>query len=308
MQRALLRHDDPRAMRRTTDSARDWLLSSPPIFAQIPGIALMPVAARARIAAAVHAASNRPVNEPESHLAHPGRDHIGHRAERLLSDALAGCPGIDLIASRLPIMEGRRTVGEIDLLYDDHDRACRVHCELSVRLLLHCGPASDPSAWCGTDPSQRWTDKLDRLREHQLPLGQHPAVPRHSSWPTVDEALILGWLLQPLGETWPDADGAATDHLRGWWLRHGAVPLRSSRAARFFIVPDQDWLGEIRIPSSTPVLAPGELSQALDRHFARHDHALIIAEVVRADDGGWREICRGAVVHRCWPDKPARWR
>jgi len=32
------------------------------------------------------------------------------------------------------------------------------------------------------------------------------------------------------------------------------------------------------------------------------------SEVIRADDGGWREINRGAVAHRRWPEKPARWR
>ena len=79
----------------------------------------------------------------------------------------------------------------LDLLYDDHQRTCRVHCELSVRMLLQREPSGAPDAWCGTDPSQRWQDKLDRLRTHQLPLGQHPSVPRHPTWPTIDEALIL---------------------------------------------------------------------------------------------------------------------
>jgi hypothetical protein len=296
-------------MPRSNTSARDWLLTSPPIFASLAGLALMPPATRARIAAAVAGVDGAIADEPESHPGDPRPLAIGHRAEHLLATALGRCPGITVVDSRLPVMDGGRTLGELDLLYDDQERGCRVHCELSVRLLLQREPSGAPSAWCGTDPSQRWQDKLDRLREHQLPLGQHPSVPRHPTWPTVDEALILGWLLQPVGERWPEADGAAPDHLRGWWLRHGiAEPLRSSRAARFFILPHHEWLGAVHIPSSTPVLAPGELSQALDQHFARHDHALIIAEVVRTTDGGWREINRGAVVHRRWPEKPARWR
>ncbi len=234
---------------------------------------------------------------------------VGHRAEHLLASGLRGCPEIDLIATRLPIIEGNRTVGELDLVYDDHQRQCRVHCELSVRLLLQRGPDAQWSAWCGTDPSQAFQDKLEHLRNHQLPLGNHPAVPRHPSWPTINEALLLGWLLQPAGQPWPVPEGTSPDHLRGWWLRHGiAAPLRSSRAARFAIIPADGWLGPLRLPSSTPVLAPGELTQHLDKHFARHDHAILVAEMVRADDGGWRELTRGAMVHRHWPGKPARWR
>ena len=239
----------------------------------------------------------------------PRKTAVGHRAEHLLSSALRRCPGIDLIASRLPISEGTRTVGELDLLYDDHQRQCRVHCEISVRLLLQRAPEARWSAWCGTDPSQGWQDKIDRLRDHQLPLGHHPLVSRHPTWPTVNEALLLGWLLQPAGQTWPIADGTSPDHLHGWWIRHGiAEPLRSSRAARFSIIPSDGWLGPLHLPSSTPVLAPRELSQHLDRHFAKKDHAILIAEVIRANDGGWREIARGAMVHRRWPEKPARWR
>jgi uncharacterized protein len=287
-----------------TDDLR-WLLTSPPIFAQLRGIELMPRAARERIASALDDGAGVVVDAPESHAPTLRRAPLGHRAEHLLARALAQCPGIDLIAERLSIQAGERTIGEIDLLYDDHERACRVHCEMSVRILLQREPMADASAWCGTDPRQTLQDKIDRLRDHQLPLGQHLDVPRHPTWPTVSEALVLGWLLQPAGEQWPDTAGAAPDHLRGWWLRHGiAEPLRSSRAARFALIPSQDWLGPLELPSSTPVLAPGELSRELDRHFARHDHAVLVAEVIRAQDGGWQEIARGAIVHRHWPKRP----
>lgn len=298
---------------RSAEFELHWLLTSPPIFTELAGMTLMSRADRARIADALDnvngADSDMIAGATQSHGSTPRKNGVGHRAEHLLATALRHCPGIDLIATRLPISEGPRTVGELDLLYDDHHRQCRVHCEVSVRLLLQRAPEARWSAWCGTDPSQGWQDKLDRLRDHQLPLGHHPLVPRHPTWPTVNEALLLGWLLQPVGQGWPIADGASPDHLHGWWLRHGlAEPLRSSRAARFSIIPSDGWLGPLHLPSSTPVLAPRELSQLLDRHFVKKDHAVLVAEVIRADDGGWREIARGAMVHRRWPEIPARWR
>lgn len=286
-----------------------WLLTSPPLWADLPGIALMSHDDRARIAGTLSEGMGADAAAIESQRFSTRKSAVGHRAEHLLATALRHCPGIDLIAARLPISEGIRTVGELDLLYDDHQRQCRVHCEISLRLLLQRAPEARWSAWCGTDPSQSWQDKVERLRDHQLPLGNHPLVPRHPTWPTINEALLLGWLLQPAGLTWPIAEGASADHLHGWWLRHGvAEPLRSSRAARFSIIPSDGWLGLVRLPSSTPVLAPGELSQLLDRHFAKKDHAILVAEVIRAGDGGWREIARGAMVHRRWPEKPMRWR
>lgn len=296
-------------MRGTSSDELRWLLTSPPLFAELPGIPLMSRADRVRIAGLLSEEHRRDARATEPPGSPARKIAVGHRAEDLLAAALGACPGIDLIAARLPISDGDRTLGEIDLLYDDHARQCRVHCEVSLRLLLQRAPEAAASAWCGTDPSQIWQDKIIRLRDHQLPLGRHPLVPRHPTWPTIDEALVLGWLLQPAGQTWPIATGASPDHLHGWWLRHGlAEPLRSSRAARFSIIPSDGWLGPLHLPSSTPVLAPRELSQLLDRHFAKKDHAVLVAEVIRAEDGGWREIARGAMVHRRWPEKPARWR
>jgi hypothetical protein len=130
-------------------------------------------------------------------------------------------------------------------------------------------------------------------------------VPRHASWPTVSQALILGWLLQPVGSTWPEAAGAAPDHLRGWWLRQGDEVPRSSRAARFHLIPADGWMRSIALPASAPVLSLGELAHALRRHFAQRSSAMLVAEVVRAGDGSWREVARGAVVHAHWPEAPA---
>ncbi len=284
-----------------------WLLNSPAIFSVLPGIRLMPAEARqylARVFAQVPGAGRQATI---FHVDGASRSQGGHRAEHLLAEGLRQCPGIDVVLAGEVIRVGARTVGELDLLYDDHHRACRVHCELTVRILLQRLPTSEWSAWCGTDPRLTLDDKLSRLRDHQLPLGGHPAVPRHPSWPTVSEALILGWLLQPVGAAWPPALGAAPDHLHGWWLRHGErLPPQATRAARFSLIPTDGWMAWTRLPGASPVLSSGELSSHLRRHFAQQDTAVLIAEVVRDEDGGWREVTRGAVVHARWPEVPLR--
>ncbi len=278
-----------------------WLLTSPGIFADLPGIRLMPPSVRARLASALGDWLSGYGDATNSHVGHPG-EVVGHRAERLLAEALRHCPGIDLIHARLAIRVGTTTCGEFDLLYDDHQRASRVHCELSVRILLQRTPHAEWSAWCGTDPRQTLDDKLVRLRDHQLPLGHHPAVPRHATWPTVSEALLLGWLLQPVGQEWPLVSGAAPDHLRGWWLRHGEhEPPQRSRASRFTIIPADGWMTWGTLPGESPVLSARELSTHLRQHFARATTVVLVAEVIRDEEGGWREIGRGAVVHPRWP-------
>ena len=280
-----------------------WLLSSPALFAQLNDLSLMPPEARSRIALAL-----RPILSSAEYPEHPGhRGPVGRRAEMLLAQALSHCPGIELIAHQKTIRVNTQTIGELDLLYDDHVRQRRVHCELSVRMLLQRHPQAEWSAWCGTDPRQLFSDKLLHLRHHQIPLGQHPDVPRHPTWPTVSEALILGWALQPFAQQWPDLLGAAPDHLRGWWLRHGEHDLpRASRAARFVIIPPDHWMAFVERPNASAVLAPGELTTHLRQHFSNHENAVFVAEVVRNFSGQWQEVTRGAVVHQRWPEMPLR--
>lgn len=282
-----------------------WLLTSPALFADLPGIGLMPPARRQQLAGALHDWLGGVGDATNPHDQPLREARVGHQAEALLTQALRHCPGIELIHARLAIRERGTTLGELDLLYDDHQRACRVHGELTVRILLQRSPSPDWSAWCGTDPRLTLADKLAHLRDHQLPLGRHPTVPRHPRWPTISEALILGWLLQPLGGHWPAAAHAAPDHLRGWWLRHGEHEApRGSRAARFAIIPPDGWMTTVTLASTAPVLAPRELSAHLRRHFVGQTSAVLVAEVVRASHGGWREVARGAVVHARWPEFP----
>lgn len=294
-----------------------WLLTSPALFAQIADIPLMPGEARSRIAHALRQFLD--TDEHPEHLTNHERTNLplGHRAEIRLAFALSHCPGIELIAQQKIIRvhahralyaqkaQKAQTIGELDLLYDDHVRQRRVHCELSVRMLLQRHPQADWSTWCGTDPRQILSDKLLHLRDHQIPLGQHPDVPRHPTWPTVSEALILGWALQPIDQHWPDLLGAAPGHLCGWWLRHGEHDLpRASRAARFVIIPPDRWMAFVEQPNASAVLAPGELSTHLRQHFSNHENAVFVAEVVRNSTGQWQEVTRGAVVHKRWPEMP----
>ncbi len=283
-----------------------WLLTSPALFAQIADIPLMPVEDRSRISQALRQSFFSAENS-EQHTIH-SRVSLGHRAEMLLAQALSHCPEIELIAQQQTIRisaQNAQTIGELDLLYDDHVRQRRVHCELSVRIILQRHPQAEWSAWCGTDPRQLFSDKLRRLRDHQLPLGQHPDVPRHPTWPTISEALILGWALQPIDQQWPDLLGAAADHLRGWWLRHGEHDIpRASRAARFVIIPPDHWMAFVELPNATSVLALGELATHLRHHFSNHENAVFVAEVTRNAHGQWQEVTRGAVVHDRWPEMP----
>ena len=88
-------------------------------------------------------------------------------------------PQTELIANNLPIRDGDRSVGELDILYRCHQRDTVVHLELAVKFYLDAGrpqlAGRDQSRWLGPDCRDRLDKKIDRLQQHQLPLP-------HTQW------------------------------------------------------------------------------------------------------------------------------
>lgn len=88
-------------------------------------------------------------------------------------------PQTELIANNLPIRDGDRSVGELDILYHCHQRDTVVHLELAVKFYLDAGrpliAARDQSRWLGPDRRDRLDKKIDRLQQHQLTLP-------HTQW------------------------------------------------------------------------------------------------------------------------------
>jgi hypothetical protein len=283
-----------------------WLMTSPAMLRpDIPGLPIMPEEHRQRLAAAAEPWLRRLESggEEARRLSYrPPGERGGHRAEALMAAWLQHVPQVTLVADRLPVSAQGRTLGELDLVYDDEVRGCRVHCELAVKLHLQVGDSSAWQAWIGSDPRDSLARKLVHLRDHQLPLGR--LAPMRDGRPCISEALVLGWLLQHPLATRRSPDGAAADHLRGWWIQHGQQLPQAARSSRFVVLPPGTWLAPARVSGDREVLAGGQLAALLDGHFTRTRNAVLVAEVRRDGAGDWCEAARGMVVHRGWPDEP----
>lgn len=239
----------------------------------------------------------------ERWMAHHHSPRLGHHAEALMEFWLQHAPGIRFIAGRRVISDGGRTIGDLDLLFDDEVRGVRVHWEMAVKFYLQATPDPAWTNWIGPDARDRLDLKLRRIIDQQLPLGRHPLASIEQ--PVRSEAFLRGWLFAPAGTTSYGPVGSTPDHGRGWWVRHGeqAVPT-ASRASRFVVLPRLAWMPPARrAPGTPPPISGSELAQYLDQHFRSLPKAVLIAEVQRDDAGWWAEVARGFVVHRQWPDQ-----
>lgn len=284
-----------------------WLIAGPPLMAPgTPGLALPPADRLRKMAEEARpwlGDLDRRPDELERWMARHQSPRLGHHAEALMEFWLRRAPGTRFLAGAQTVKDGGRTLGDLDLLFEDDVRGARVHWELAVKFYLRAKPSADWAQWIGPDPRDRLDLKLRRVIDHQLPLGRHPLATHGASGPVQSEAFLRGWLFTPPGAGGPAPEGGAAGHGHGWWLRHGERDLpAASRASRFAVLPRLAWMPPARLkPGKTPPVSANELAQHLDRHFRDAIDAVLVVEVQRDREGWWAEVARGFVVAPAWP-------
>lgn len=98
---------------------------------------------------------------------------LGVYLECLWQFLLQQHPNYQLIGHNLPVYEGKRTLGELDIVYRDLQQEQFVHLEIAVKFYLAV-PDQDAtrlSSWWGPNSKDQLQRKYNRLCDHQLPLS-----------------------------------------------------------------------------------------------------------------------------------------
>jgi hypothetical protein len=245
-------------------------------------------------------------------LAHRRNHRLGYYFEALVAYWLARCPAFKLHNTRIQIRDGERTVGELDFLFYDRDRAAWVHWEVAVKFYLLAHDRQGVAYWYGPDPRDRLDLKLARMFDHQLKVPTLPAarrvLPSEISDSLHSEAFIKGYLFYPLechmNVAKPGIQNVSEHHLRGWWTRFPNARLpKFDNPVRWKIVPRLQWLAPQQTDEmETDEWVPDELvHDILAHHFKRHARPVLLAAVQQDHSGRWVEQCRGFVVGEHWP-------
>lgn len=165
-----------------------------------------------------------------------GRMGLYH--ERLWQFLLEHTPTIRLLAHNQRIMRGRRTLGELDLLYCRRDDPTPVHLEVAIKFYLGLpegpGGAKDQTRWIGPSGADSLANKREHLHRHQLPLsGMEEAQEAiraaigETAYETNGPMLVKrrlampGVLFYPWHAPMPAPREVGPAHLSGQWLFWG---------------------------------------------------------------------------------------
>lgn len=224
---------------------------------------------------------------------------VGRYFERLVLYWIRHIRGCTIVAQSHQIVEEKRTVGEIDLLFHD-EQGRMTHWEIAVKFYLQVEQGNPATIdYVGPNANDTLARKRQRLLEHQLPLSGRcfPEV-------EVRQAFVKGRIFYP----WrtfgmkPEPVELATNHLAGRWLRaNESSEFLSTRRQRYRILRKPFWLADEVVHSSDPdVLAASEVAQFLKRHFD-HNRGPILMSGFDAEPTSDHELERYFVVPSHWP-------
>ncbi|MDT8878272.1 DUF1853 family protein [Halomonas saccharevitans] len=255
----------------------------------------------------------------EAHLAPALRGRMGLYHERLWQFLLDEAPATRLLAHNLRIYQGKRTLGELDLLYARRDDPRPVHLEVAIKFYLGLveGPGTPDSQarWIGPGGADSLLAKRDHLFHHQLRLARtpeaiealHPLLsptdpaeqPSSANDPATAVRLAMpGVLFYPWHAALPAPRDATPDHLRGRWLYVQDWPRLSAclpPGTRGAWLHKPHWLA---LPRHEDLESLSTLSRRLTAHFQAAARPIQI--VLHHPDNAAR---RFVLVPNDWPQQ-----
>ncbi len=235
---------------------------------------------------------------------------MGHYHERLWQFLLDSAPHTRLLAHNLPVLQERRTLGELDLVYAETPDPTPVHLEVAIKYYLGLpeGPGTDDdqARWVGPGGLDSLALKRHHLEHHQLPLAQRPvarqALAERLGSPVLrlrQRLAMPGVLFYPWHATLPAPRDATPDHLRGHWLHWRDWPRwRATQPAgtRGAWLCKPHWLA---LPPVRQLAGLSSLEHRLRLHFAKGGAPVQLGlHHESASPQAWRRVF---VVDDDWP-------
>jgi len=189
---------------------------------------------------------------------------LGLRFEAIVIHWIELEPSLNLLAKNLVVHDGKRTIGEFDLIVENNGTV--EHWELAVKFYLGIGDVLNLNNWHGPDPSDTLARKINRMASHQLRLSQYPAgqkLLQQNGWDVQRaRSLVKGRLFHPYQsfclQQFLIPPNVNPGHEKGWWLTDTAFALTPElKSARFVILERSNWLA--------PLLSVGN-AQIMDHH------------------------------------------
>ncbi|MFH1301303.1 MAG: DUF1853 family protein [Planctomycetota bacterium] len=237
----------------------------------------------------------------EDFLAPYSHFRIGQYYEGLVLYWLEHIRRLKIIARHQQVFEESRTVGEIDVLFED-EAGVMTHWEIAVKFYLYY-PEVNPvdSHFIGPNVKDSFERKMRRLIEYQLPLSQ-------THFPDVRcrQAFVKGMIFYHPDQSSPAQlpEKLSPTHERGTWLHLSELSrLTKQHEEPVFLIREKpDWLSDALCSRTDERLHSfANLQSQLETHFQEQTRPILIS-ALSCQQITCHEVERVFVVPDSWPE------
>ena len=105
----------------------------------------------------------------------PTNVRLGHLAEVVVSELIKSSTNYEVVYENIQLIEGKKTIGEIDFIIKDKNTEQLIHMELAYKFYLYDPEISSKEInnWIGPNRNDSLKNKLDKVKNKQFPLLYH---------------------------------------------------------------------------------------------------------------------------------------
>jgi hypothetical protein len=226
---------------------------------------------------------------------------LGYYFEQLVYYWLAYVRGCSVVARSHQVVVEKRTLGEIDLIFEDDDGQL-THWEIAVKFYLHCHQVdSSAHVYLGPNSNDTLEKKRQRLLDHQLPLSlvHFPPVKKR-------QAFVKGRIFYHWKDSNPNKGSniLSAEHLKSRWLRRDELlSFVAEQSRRYCVLRKPFWLADLLADECLQDSLSGEqIVSLIENHFRDHQNPVLIS-VLQDGLGSSPEVERLFVVPNGWPNQ-----
>ena len=221
---------------------------------------------------------------------------LGKYAEQLVKYYLENIKQIKLLAANIQLIENeRRTIGELDYLFEDKLLKEYIHLEFSIKYYLKTSK-NNQTIYLGPSTKDYLARKMKKLLSHQTTLCQthQHLLPKSISHLTFQpKAIIKGCLFYPINE-W-NKRSSRNETNEGWWLNVNELYQLTSTENLFTIITQKDnWIFPFRI--MLEFLTFHEFKAKVRPYLKENNEVMVVRYTENR-----KPIDRGFLMRENWP-------
>lgn len=180
----------------------------------------------------------------EGHI--PDKLRLGKRIEYFVWQQLQSHPNINVIAQNIQIQDDNRTLGELDCIFQYSNEL--IHLEIVYKFYVY-----DPNhnnggldGWIGPNRRDSLLEKLNKLKNHQLPILYHAQTKQQLKTIGLDVntmsqyVLFKAQLFLPLEFKLSNFNGLNAECINGFYIKFNEI--EQFNKSKFYIPRKFDWL------------------------------------------------------------------